>query len=98
MRPRLIYVIESHESTLVIPDDVAARLSASGADLSRRALEAFAVEEYRNGRISKAELRRLLGMQSRYELDGVLKAHGVWIDYSMEDFQREQEALDRLGV
>jgi predicted HTH domain antitoxin len=84
--------------TLVIPDDVAARLSASGADLSRRALEAFAVEEYRNGRISKAELRRLLGMQSRYELDGVLKAHGVWIDYSMEDFQREQEALDRLGV
>ena len=84
--------------TLVIPDDVAARLSASEADLSRRALEAFAVEEYRNGRISKAELRRLLGMQSRYELDGVLKAHGVWIDYSMEDFQREQEALDRLGV
>ena len=84
--------------TLVIPDDLAGRLGASGGDLSRRALEAFALEEYKNERISKAELRRLLRIQSRYELDGFLKAHGVWIDYGMEDFRREQEALDRLGV
>lgn len=83
---------------LVIPDDLADRLSASGADLSRRALEAFALEEYKNERISKAELRRLLGIQSRYELDGFLKAHGVWIEYGIEDFRREQEALDRLAV
>jgi hypothetical protein len=84
--------------TLVIPDDLAGRLSASGADLSRRALEAFALEEYKNERISKAELRRLLGIQSRYELDGFLKAHGVWIEYDIEDFRREQKALDRLGL
>lgn len=84
--------------TLVIPDDLAGRLSASGADLSRRALEAFAVEEYKNERISKTELRRLLGIQSRYELDGFLKAHGVWNEYSIEDFRREQQVLDRLGV
>jgi len=84
--------------TVVIPDDLAGRLSASGADLSRRALEAFALEEYKSERISKAELRRLLGIQSRYELDGFLKAHGVWIEYGIEDFRREQEALDRLGI
>lgn len=84
--------------TVVIPDDLADRLSASGADLSRRALEAFALEEYKNERISKAELRRLLEIPSRYELDGFLKAYGVWIEYGMEDFRREQEALDRLGV
>jgi capsule polysaccharide export protein KpsE/RkpR len=83
--------------TLSIPDDLAGRLGASG-DLSRRALEAFALEEYKNERISKAELRHLLGIRSRYELDGFLKAHGVWIEYDMEDFRREQEALDRLGV
>ncbi|MBV9155637.1 MAG: UPF0175 family protein [Acidobacteriaceae bacterium] len=84
--------------TVVIPDDLAGRLSASGVDLSRRALEAFALEEYKNERVSKGELRRLLGIQSRYELDGFLKAHGIWNEYSIEDFQREQEALDRLGV
>jgi hypothetical protein len=84
--------------TVVIPDDLGERLNASGVDLSRRALEAFATEEYKNERISKAELRRLLGFQSRYELDGFLKAHGVWNEYSIEDFRREQQALDRLGT
>jgi hypothetical protein len=84
--------------TVEIPDDLANRLGASGPDLSRRALEAFALEEYKNERISKAELRRLLGIPSRYELDGFLKAHGVWIEYGIEDFRREQGTLDRLGL
>ena len=44
-----------------IPDDLAERLAAAGDDLSRRALESFALEEYKARRITKAELRRLLG-------------------------------------
>jgi post-segregation antitoxin (ccd killing protein) len=32
--------------TVNVPDDLASRLSAAGADLSRHALEAFASEEY----------------------------------------------------
>jgi Uncharacterised protein family (UPF0175) len=83
--------------TVEIPDDLAARLIAAGGDLSRRALEAFALEEYKSERISKAELRCLLGLETRYELDGFLKAHEVWIDYTVEDFRREMESLKRLG-
>jgi Uncharacterised protein family (UPF0175) len=79
-----------------IPDDLAARLGAGG-DLSRRALEAFALEEYNSGRIGKTDLRQLLGFATRYELDGFLKAHDVWTDYTIEDFQREREDLRRLG-
>jgi len=33
---------------------------------------------------------------SRYELDGLLKAHGVFLDYSMEDFEREAALGERL--
>lgn len=47
--------------TLEIPGDVAERLQASGGNLSRRALEAFALEEYKRGRLSTPEMRRLLG-------------------------------------
>lgn len=79
-----------------IPDDLAARLGAV-CDLSRRALEALAVEEYKSGHIGKSDLRRLLGFTTRYELDGFLKAHDVWTDYTIEDFQREREDLRRLG-
>jgi len=82
---------------LEIPDDLGQRLAASGEDLSRRALEAFALEEYKTRRISKAELRRLLGIDTRYELDGFLKAHGVWMDYTIDDLRRDVATLQRLG-
>jgi hypothetical protein len=84
--------------TVEIPDDLAGRLTAAGGDLSRRALEAFASEEFKAGRITKAELRRLLGMTSRYDLDGFLKAHEIWIDYTVDDYQRELQDLKRLGL
>ena len=84
--------------TVEIPDDLAGRLSAAGVDLSRRALEAFALEEFRSERISKQELRDLLGIRGRDELDGFLKAHNVWNEYTLADFRREQQTLDRLGI
>ena len=63
--------------TLEIPDDLVGRLRAQGGDLSRRALEAFALEEYKNGSLTEDELRRFLGFGTRYQLDGFLKAHDV---------------------
>jgi hypothetical protein len=82
--------------TLPIPDDLAARLGTSD-DLARRALEAFALEEYRAGRLTRPELRRLLGLPTRYDLDGFLKARGIFEDYTLADLERERESLDRLG-
>jgi hypothetical protein len=83
--------------TVEIPDDVAQRLLAAGGDLSRRALEAFALEEYKGGRVTKPELRRLLGLRTRYALDGFLKAHDVYEPYSLDDLEQERHDLERLG-
>jgi post-segregation antitoxin (ccd killing protein) len=82
---------------VTIPDDLARRLGADGADLSRRALEALACEEYRAGRLTKPELRQLLGYETIYELDAFLVAHGVFDPYSLADLERERQELDRLG-
>ncbi len=84
--------------TVDIPDDLAALLAAGGCDLSRRALEALALEEYKKGRLTEDELRRMLGFTTRYQLDGFLKAHDVWIEYTLEDFRREVASLDKLGI
>jgi hypothetical protein len=83
--------------TLDIPDDIANRLSAEG-NLSRRALEALALEEFKAGRITRLELRRLLSFATRYQLDGFLKAHSVYDEYTADDFEREREALKDLGL
>jgi Uncharacterised protein family (UPF0175) len=80
-----------------IPDDVAQRLSAAGGDLSRRPLEALALEEYRLGHLTKPELRRSLGFATRDAPDGFLKAHGVFEPCSLDDLERERRDLQRLG-
>ncbi len=90
--------MKSMELTVQIPDDLASRMRVSGGDLSRRALEALALEEFKGGHISKPELRRLLGFGSRYELDGFLKAHDVYEDYTLQDLEQELEGLKRLGI
>lgn len=81
-----------------IPDDIAQRLSMAGGDLSRRALEALAAEEYRQGRLHKPDLRRLLGFTTSDEIDTFLKAHEVWIDYMVEDLERERATFHGLGL
>lgn len=82
--------------TVRIPDDLAARLVTEGGDLERRALEALALAEYQAGRLSLPELRKLLDL-SRYELDGFLKAHGVFEEYTLADLDEERQTLKRLG-
>jgi len=86
------------ELTVHIPDDIAERLGdGRNEDLSRRALEALLAEEYRVGHLDKPDLRRLLGFETSYEIDGFLKAHGVYEDFTMEDFERDVADLKSLG-
>jgi hypothetical protein len=69
--------------TLQLPDELAAHLGGEAVhgELERRALEAFALEELRAGRITELQLRKL-GL-ARIQLDGFLKSHGIYQDYSL---------------
>ncbi len=85
------------EVTVHIPDDIACHMTEAGGDLARRALESFALEEFKRARITKPELRRLLGFGTRWKLDGFLKAHDIYEHYTLEDFLQERAALKSLG-
>ena len=89
-------ILESMEISLDLPDDVVRRLAEGEQDLSRVVLEALAVDAYRMERMSLHQLRRLLDIPSRYELDGFLKRHGVPLEYTIEEFEREGEISARL--
>ncbi len=82
--------------TIHIPDDLATRLGTAG-DLPRRVLEALAIEEFRLGRLTQAELRRLLGFATRQTLDVFLKAHDVYVSYTLDDLEHDRNDLRRLG-
>ena len=83
--------------TVEIPDEMAGSLGGCD-DLPRRILEGFALEEYKAQRISRAQLRRLLGLETRYELDGFLKAHQADANVTIEDVRRDVQDLKSLGL
>jgi hypothetical protein len=84
--------------TIDLPDELSTALAAAGPDLPRAAFEAIALEQYRERKLTTAQLRRLLGFESRHELDGFLKQHGVWLEYTWQDLEHDREAHHRLGL
>lgn len=83
------------EITLTIPDTLAQLIGSSG-DIERRALEALALDAFRQGHLSRAELRQVLGFATRGKLDAFLKAHDVSGSYGPEDLEHDRQDLDRL--
>jgi predicted HTH domain antitoxin len=64
------------EVTLHIPDDVAKRLADAGGDVSRRALEALALEGYRQHTLTLYQVSEMLGL-SRVQTEDFLGQHNV---------------------
>lgn len=77
--------------TVELPEDVARRFAGDASGLSRAALEALALEGVRSGKLSTAQARRLLGIRSRYEMDGFLKAHGILLPMTIEDVRSDSD-------
>ena len=83
--------------TLDLPEDLAQRFADSAGGLRRAALEALAIEGVRSGKLTAAQARRMLGIRSRYEMDGFLKAHQIYLPVTIEDVQRESETALRFA-
>ena len=56
-------------------------------------MEALAAEGVRTGKLTVFQARRLLGIASRFEMDGFLKAHGVFLDIAPDDVRRDADVV-----
>src|SRR5437867_11242443 len=86
------------EVTVHIPDSIGERLGKDAEAIPRWLLEKAGLEAYRSREISGYELRLLLGMKSRLELDAFLKTHGVYLEYTNEDFAHDAETSRQLKL
>lgn len=64
----------------------------------RGVVESLALEGYRAGALSDGQLRRLLDFETRFDVHGFLKDHGVPLNYSMGDLESDRRTHDRLGI
>lgn len=83
--------------TIDIPEELAGQLIAAGQDPARATLEAVALEGYRSDRLSEADIRELLGFETRMEVHGFLKEHGVFLHYTNEDLAHDSEVAIQVA-
>lgn len=84
------------ELLLNLPDELSAVLAAPGKDVSRAAFEAIALEAYRENKLSTAQLRRVLGYETRAQVHAFLKEHGAYLRYGPADLEHDRQAGDAL--
>jgi len=76
---------------LDVPDDVARTFAGEPGGIARAAAEALALEGVRSGRLTSYQAREMLGIPSRYAMDGFLKAHGVMLPATLEEVLADSE-------
>jgi hypothetical protein len=81
-----------------LPEDVSQALQERWGGVSRRTLEAIALEGYRSGALTESQVRRLLGFETRMDVHAFLKQAGVPLHYTRADFEEDLEAQLKLGL
>jgi Uncharacterised protein family (UPF0175) len=81
--------------TVEIPEELAGQFVPAGQDPARATVEAIALEGYRSDRLTEADIRELLGFETRMEVHGFLKEHGA-LRLEAERLRTEFTALAEL--
>lgn len=79
-----------------LPEDIAEDLRAKWKDLPRHALEAIALEGYRSGALTESQVRRVLGFETRLEVNSFLRDRGIYYNYAPSEIDQEIETNERL--
>jgi len=79
--------------TIELPDDIANQLQLQPTDIPRRILELIAADNYRQGRIGAAQVRRMLNFSSRWETYEFLKREKAYLPYTEDDLEQDAQAI-----
>lgn len=79
--------------TFDLPEALAVALRINGRDPAGAALEAIALEAFRERRITAHQLQEFLGLTSGFDLDAFLKLRRIET-YSAEDFEHDLAVIE----
>ena len=84
--------------TIQLPDDISAALEERWDDVPRRSLEAIAVGAYRTGALTEPQVRRLLKLDTRFQVHALLKEYHVPLQYTAADLDDDLRVQRELGI
>lgn len=80
--------------TVSLPEEI---LSSDSSETPRKVLEQVALDGFKSGQLTIAQVRRIFGFETRLQVYDFLAAHDVpWVDYEEGELQREVEALKEI--
>ena len=82
--------------TIELPDEISRQLQQSWDNLPQKILEALALEAYRKGMMTSAQIQTLLNLSSRWQTEQFLKENQAYLDYTEEDLAHDLETLNQL--
>jgi len=80
--------------TIDLPDDLVKHFHH--ALLAHEILVALVVQAYQTEKITRAEIGRILGLSSRWDVDAFLKQHNADLHYDDADLEHDRETLRQL--
>jgi Uncharacterised protein family (UPF0175) len=78
---------------LDIPDDIGQVLAAQAGGVSRAVLEAIAIESYRSGAMTPAQVQQMLRLPSRWTTESSLHRSDAFHDFTMDDLEKDIAAI-----
>jgi predicted HTH domain antitoxin len=83
------------EVKVEIPDALAEKFGKTPEEAARHLLESAAVEGYRSQKLSRGQVRRMLGL-SWYGTEEFLAKHNCYLHYSVEDLEEDRKSLAKI--
>ncbi|CAN5435049.1 hypothetical protein BH20ACI1_BH20ACI1_15970 [soil metagenome] len=84
------------EIKIYVPIEIASNLAVDENDLSRKTLEALAIEGYRNGHLSIGQVAELLEL-TVLQTEDFLFDKNVPLNYSSADFEEDLMTINNLN-
>ncbi len=84
------------EISITLPDEIAHQIGHGWDNIPRRTLEAVITKAFEENLLSGPQVQKILGLDSRFELDAFLKQAGVHLDYGEDDLDADIRTLDEL--
>lgn len=82
--------------SITVPDEIGRELRARWEDLPRHALEVLVADAYRQSLLSAGQVREVLGLSTRLDLDAFLKQAGAYLHYTEAELDADQRSLEEL--
>ncbi|EAZ93014.1 UPF0175 family protein [Crocosphaera chwakensis] len=82
--------------TIELPEEIGHQLQQQWDNLPQKLLESLALEAYRKGMITSAQIQTMLKFSSRWQTEQFLKEHQAYLDYTEEDLANDLETLNQL--